>query len=381
MCQSLDFFVHVSEPIKDALGVAWCTGSGYIVRRDALGEIGYFPQGSLAEDVAMSTLLLGRGWKTAFIHEPLQFGTVPDSFDGHLKQRTRWAIGTVDTAIKLKFCLWGDSIGRMTFFQRMSGFIYAILSLYNIFLLVSLFALPIVLISGHTLIAYANDTQLKWLIRACFGALLTNRIGELALFIPAGYATGQRGSRAQLWMAPYITITIIRSFFLPKWLGGQTQSFKPSGSIKSELNERDPKHRAGLFRRLRVILLSCLAIFHVAYVYFCLSAVSLSTSRCVADNGTVRERLECLLTHAFWPPIAWILVVSSFWVPITYAIDPPSCPPREELLEREDKTGVKRPKDSAKRIAFRPSEALFEIEYCLTTAFTALVFAAAFFYL
>ena len=90
LCQSLDFFVHVSEPVKDALGVAWCTGSGYVVRRDALTEIGNFPCGSLAEDVATSTLLLGRGWKTAYVHEPLQFGTVPDTFSGHLKQRTRW---------------------------------------------------------------------------------------------------------------------------------------------------------------------------------------------------------------------------------------------------------------------------------------------------
>jgi hypothetical protein len=82
--------VHVSEPIKDALGVAWCTGSGYVARRDALDEIGNFPLGSLAEDVATSTLLLGRGWKTAYIHESLQFGTVPDTYGGHIKQRTRW---------------------------------------------------------------------------------------------------------------------------------------------------------------------------------------------------------------------------------------------------------------------------------------------------
>lgn len=71
LSQSLDFFVHVLEGIKDALGVAWCTGSGYILRREALEEIGWFPLGSLAEDVATSTLMLGKGWKTAFIHEPL----------------------------------------------------------------------------------------------------------------------------------------------------------------------------------------------------------------------------------------------------------------------------------------------------------------------
>ena len=88
--QSLDFFVHVSEPIKDALGVAWCTGSGYVVRRSALDEIGQIPTGSVAEDVLTSTLFLGAGWKTAYVHEPLQFGTVPDSYGSHIKQRTRW---------------------------------------------------------------------------------------------------------------------------------------------------------------------------------------------------------------------------------------------------------------------------------------------------
>lgn len=90
LCQSLDTFVHISEPIKDAMGVAWCTGSGYVIRRAALEEIGGFPTGSLAEDVCCSSMLLGAGWHTAFVHEPLQFGTVPDSLTSHLKQRTRW---------------------------------------------------------------------------------------------------------------------------------------------------------------------------------------------------------------------------------------------------------------------------------------------------
>lgn len=90
LCQSLDLFVHISEPLKDSLGVAWCTGSGYILRRKALADIGGFPIGSLAEDVCTSSMLLGSGWNTVFVHEPLQFGTVPESLTSHLKQRTRW---------------------------------------------------------------------------------------------------------------------------------------------------------------------------------------------------------------------------------------------------------------------------------------------------
>ncbi|KAF2104151.1 hypothetical protein NA57DRAFT_70364 [Rhizodiscina lignyota] len=380
LCQSLDFFVHVSEPIKDALGVAWCTGSGYVLRRDALEEIGLFPKGSLAEDVATSTLMLGKGWKTAYIHEPLQFGTVPDSYGSHLKQRTRWAIGTVDTSFKLKFCLYGDAVRQMTFYQRMSSFIYAVLSLFNVFLTLSLFALPIVLITGNALVAYANDEQLRWLIRSCFAAFIMNRICEVVLFIPSGYATGQRGSRAQLWMSPYIALTIVRSFVLPRWLGGQTQAFKPSGSLKSELNERDPAARAPLFRRLRIIVLNYLAGYHVLYVYFCLTAVTLTSLHCLLDKPTTRDQLECLLTHAFWPPVAWVMTCSAFWIPVTYAIDPPSMPDREALLDRDSKTGIAHPTRHAKKTAFKPQTALFEVEYCITTAFTALVFAAAFFF-
>lgn len=300
LCQSLDFFVHVSEPVKDALGVAWCTGSGYVARTAALAQIGNFPCGSLAEDVATSTLLLGAGWKTAFVHEALQFGTVPEDYGGHLKQRTRWAIGTVDTAFKLKFCLWGDKIKQMTFAQRSSSFIYAFLSLFNIFLTLSIFALPIVLISNRPLVAYSNDTQLRWLIRACFANVVLNRLCEFVLFIPAGYTTGQRGARYQLWMAPYISLTIIRSFVLPTWLGGQRQAFKATGSIKSALNERDRQKRAPMYRRIWTILVNYMAMFHVSYVYFVLVAVTLSTYRTFMEQHTLRGKLIGLVTHAFW---------------------------------------------------------------------------------
>lgn len=47
LLQSLDAFVHISEPVKDAAGVAWCTGSGYAIRRSALEQIGGFPIGTI----------------------------------------------------------------------------------------------------------------------------------------------------------------------------------------------------------------------------------------------------------------------------------------------------------------------------------------------
>ncbi|VZH94692.1 unnamed protein product [Fusarium fujikuroi] len=337
LAQSLDFFVHVIEPIKDALGVAWCTGSGYVARREALDEIGNFPLGSLAEDVATSTLMLGKGWKTAFIHEPLQFGTVPEDYGGHLKQRTRWAIGTVDTSFKLNFCLWGDK-----------------------------------------LVAYATDEQLRWLIRACFASVISNRLCEFALFIPAGYHTGQRGSRYQLWMSPYIALCLIRSFILPTWLGGQTQAFKPTGSLGSALNERDAKLRKNMFRRLWGILINYMALFHLAFVYLTLVAVVLTSFRSIVTTHTVRDTLTALLTHAFWPPLTFLFICSSLWTPVSYAIDPPVMPDREDLLNRDPKTQVAHPTPQSKKIAFGGQAAWFELEYTTTTIYTCLVFVCSF---
>ncbi|ENH65146.1 Cellulose synthase catalytic subunit [UDP-forming] [Fusarium oxysporum f. sp. cubense race 1] len=365
LAQSLDFFVHVIEPIKDALGVAWCTGSGYVARREALDEIGNFPLGSLAEDVATSTLMLGKGWKTAFIHEPLQFGTVPEDYGGHLKQRTRWAIGTVDTSFKLNFCLWGDKVRQMTTAQRFSGFLYASLSMYTILLTISLFAIPIILIMQKPLVAYATDEQLRWLIRACFASVISNRLCEFALFIPAGYHTGQRGSRYQLWMSPYIALCLIRSFILPTWLGGQTQAFKPTGSLGSALNERDAKLRKNMFRRLWGILINYMALFHFAFVYLTLVAVVLTSFRSFVTTHTVRDTLTALLTHAFWPPLTFLFICSSLWTPVSYAIDPPAMPDREDHTQ-------------SKKIAFGGQAAWFELEYTTTTIYTCLVFVCSF---
>lgn len=381
LMQSLDSFVHISEPVKDAAGVAWCTGSGYAIRRTALDGIGGFPTGSLAEDVCCSSVLLGAGWKTAYVHEPLQYGTVPESFGGHIKQRTRWTIGTVQTSLKLNFCLWGPLVTHMSLFQRLSGFVYTISSLFTIFLTVSLLTMPIVLISGGTLIAYADNNQLRLLVRLCFVAFMANRLNEWVMTLPAGYRLGQRDAGAMMWMAPYHAITIIRSFFLPKFLGGKAAAFSSSGSQQSELNERDPAHRAGLFRRLRVIIFGSGVFIHVLYILLCIIAVSLSTAQGIIINkSSVEQTLLFMLTHACWPPLLWLIALNACWAPVHYAIWPPNMPDREKLLRRDPDTGIAYPKESSRKLKWEKSNVLHEVQYFLLTGYTTVLFIGTWFY-
>ncbi|KAK8220206.1 nucleotide-diphospho-sugar transferase [Phyllosticta capitalensis] len=381
LVQSLDGFIHVMEPTKDAAGVAWCTGSGYAVRRAALESIGGWPTGSLAEDVCTSSMLLGAGWKTAYVHEPLQFGTVPDTIIGHLKQRTRWTLGTLQTAVKLRFCIFGKDIRKMTFLQRLSGFIFTIDAFFKIFFVISLITIPTVLISGGNLVAYTNTEQLRWQTRLCFIYLITTRINEWVTYIPSGYRLGQREVGAMMWMAPFHTITIIRSFILPTWLGGKTAGFTSSGSIQDELNERDPGARAPMWRRLKVVIWDCKCYLHILFICYVLAAVGLSTYHGVESTDTTRSLLIYLLTHALWPPVLWLTCIAACCEPIRYALFPPSMPDREELLERDPKTGVAHPKEMYKKQRWGPRVLWREGQYTLCTAFTAFIFATSFFFL
>ncbi|EHY57255.1 hypothetical protein ABEF95_007830 [Exophiala dermatitidis] len=382
LCQSLDTFVHISEPIKDSMGVAWCTGSGYVLRRAALQSIGGFPTGSLAEDVCCSSMLLGSGWHTAFVHEPLQFGTVPDSLTSHLKQRTRWTIGTVQTSFKLRFSLYGPLVKHMTFPQRLCGFVYTVSSLFTIFLVLSMFTAPIVLVSGGNLVPYRSINQLKWLIRANFLSSMLNRVNEFISYLPSGYRTGQRDARAMMWMAPFHAISVIRTFLLPKWLGGKVAVFTSSGSQKAELNERDPHLRAPLWRRLKVTIWDCQCYLHLIYIMFAIAAVAVSMYWNLTDdkNNTTKKTLISLLTHAYWPPIIWLSCILSCWIPINYAIFPPDCPDRQDLLVRDPDTGVAYPSEESKKTKITWASYAWEAEYTLITIYGVVVFILSFWF-
>ncbi|KAK4940215.1 hypothetical protein LTR10_019644 [Elasticomyces elasticus] len=380
LCQSLDTFVHISEPIKDSMGVAWCTGSGYVLRRAALQSIGNFPIGSLAEDVCTSSMLLGSGWNTAFVHEPLQYGTVPDSLMSHLKQRTRWTIGTVQTSLKLRFSVFGPLVKHMTFPQRLCGFVYTVSSLFTIFLVCSMFTAPIVLVSGGNLVPYTTINQLKWLIRSNFLSAILNRANEAISYLPSGYRTGQRDARAMMWMAPFHSISVIRTFLLPKWLGGKVAVFTSSGSQKAELNERDPILRAPLWRRLKVTIWDCQCYLHLLYIMFCLAAVGVSMYYNITnkDNRTAKDVLLALLTHAFWPPIIWLTCIISCWIPINYAIFPPDEPDRQDLLVRDPVTGVAYPSEESKKTKTGWASWAHEATYTGITVYTTVIFVLSF---
>lgn len=90
--QRADFSMYftLQEPLNDRLDASICTGTGYVVKRKALEDIGGWPLAETGEDFMCSSMLNDHGWKIAFVRERLQSGLAPNSLQGLIKQRMRW---------------------------------------------------------------------------------------------------------------------------------------------------------------------------------------------------------------------------------------------------------------------------------------------------
>ncbi|KAH0371157.1 hypothetical protein KCU84_g4362, partial [Aureobasidium melanogenum] len=96
------------------------------------------------------------------------------------------------------------------------------------------------------------------------------------------------------------------------------------------------------------------------------------------DNHTVQDKLVYLLTHALFPPMLWLICCTAFAIPIRYALHPPTMPDREELLDRDPKTGVAHPKEYWKSQRWGKSHFWHEFEVLFLVAYAIFIFVITF---
>ncbi|MDV6331330.1 polysaccharide deacetylase family protein [Asticcacaulis sp. 201] len=68
-------------------------------RRSALAQVGNYPHNTLAEDQDLTIAIQREGWKVAYDQDAVAWTEAPESFAALMKQRFRWAFGTLQ-------CLW-----------------------------------------------------------------------------------------------------------------------------------------------------------------------------------------------------------------------------------------------------------------------------------
>jgi cellulose synthase (UDP-forming) len=78
---------------KDGLGAMMCTGTNVVFRRDALAQVGGFPENSLTEDFLLSVRLHEHGWQSVYLSEVVASGLGPEDMASYVSQQQRWARG------------------------------------------------------------------------------------------------------------------------------------------------------------------------------------------------------------------------------------------------------------------------------------------------
>lgn len=78
---------------KDGLGSMFCCGTNFVFRRQALADIGGFPEDSLTEDFELSIRLHERGWRSVYVNKVLAQGLGPEDMASYVSQQQRWARG------------------------------------------------------------------------------------------------------------------------------------------------------------------------------------------------------------------------------------------------------------------------------------------------
>ena len=93
-------FFRILQPGRDAHNSAFFAGSSGLLRRAPLMEIGGFQTDTITEDIHTSMVLHARGYESRYLNKVLAAGLSPETFEGYLKQRTRWAIGCIQLFLK-----------------------------------------------------------------------------------------------------------------------------------------------------------------------------------------------------------------------------------------------------------------------------------------
>lgn len=104
------FFFRVVCPGKDRNNsVFWC-GSGTVLRREPLMEIGGVQTTTIAEDFHTTIKLHQRGWRTHYVDRTLLLGLAPHDLSAFLLQRSRWARGNLRVFLTRQNPVWARGL-------------------------------------------------------------------------------------------------------------------------------------------------------------------------------------------------------------------------------------------------------------------------------
>ncbi|KAL0938148.1 Cellulose synthase 2 [Colletotrichum truncatum] len=383
--QSNKFSWYCRDLVCGLAGSGFNLGSGWVMRREAIDDIGGFPTDVLTEDITSSMMAMAEGWKTTYVPEALQWGLVPDTYAAHIKQIVRWYIGGCQMAIKFGFFLLPSRTKSQTPRQVLIGFSQGLsVHLRTQMATLSLILAAVVSMTNADLVYWRDLAEMRMLLRIHCGIVVFRWLHDVHQAVLSGYRAAIWESAQYFYQAPYATVAWFRSFILPRSLGGKTTTFTPTGSIGNVYHERDPDRRAPLLKRLQHIIIGCGAWVHLLIVVLFGTGAYMRCSRVFREHSLVVHdehgfEILCvrLLRKVAWPTHPWVPTALACFTPIKYALYPPQIPERHKLLGKRGRNGARYPIPEVMGKVKRTPFAIGFIElYTLFVAYAALVFVA-----
>ena len=338
---------HIMLVLQDLAGKSACTGTGFVVRRKALDQIGGFPTESLLEDFLLSIRLTGKGWKVCHIPGHFQWGLAPDSFSGMIKQRQRLILGHLSNALHI--CV--EHASKYTLGVRINTSLWAtfLISSACIWSL-NMILLPIVFLSGRPLLP---PDHLGTLSALAFFDFVSQSSYEVCASSYLDFQSSLLGSLSTLWISPFMFGAVVRSYILPNILGGSAPRFNPSGKMsmqsQAEIGARRQNRSC-----LKLIAWDCGAWLQLIVFMACFAAPILSIRQVFSVfHNDFRRIFVDMAQSMMWPPLfsLWLVIVTSAWTPIGYGLRPPPYIPREKFLHAVKSKGAVYPSVEAKKKA------------------------------
>ncbi|KAK5636065.1 hypothetical protein RRF57_011777 [Xylaria bambusicola] len=318
-----DVFLDVYEPIDDRLDPAMCTGSGFVVKREAITAIGGWPLVDSGEDFIGASI---------FVTMAGQWHTFVSSYrlDLHQLQLGRTFDKENDGGVVVhkyfKFYIPGfEKNERMPWNLRGVGVLGLVREYAPVFHVLGLVLLPpaVLMLSQE---AHSWSHSFSWLRGVLVASLVTRKIGERLVFGAIGRSRVANLFSNDVWTAPYTAVRCVLSL-LPE--GFHTVSFISTAAIVSNINERSRLQRTPLPHRLFNLDFMMPAVYFVA-----LSRLLYSSSDILSVP---------LFTGAILRLFSYLWKVA---IPVVYIIAPPTMPDRSELIAL-DEEGNNRPTEQA----------------------------------
>ncbi|EED12753.1 glycosyl transferase, putative [Talaromyces stipitatus ATCC 10500] len=318
---------HNSE--LDRMAAAIDAGSGAVFRRKAIVDVGGYPTFSFSEDWQLSLMLQGLGYRTLQVLEPLQFGLVPSSLDGHIAQRNRWQLGHSQQPSVL-FSDANQAIPRHLQWSITFNGVLIILGLVGY--MVGFAAVPILFASGNLIPASSSLIVQIQVVLAVLHVALTWTHG-LVQAAHTGFRIAPFAHLENSWLASTHILAIIRFHCV---------SNKPKGSFVtgSSANSWNRMMELSKYKKLRKDLLNNGLLYSVFLFFAILSTFllsfygALSSDYAAGSSTTPQTLLMTLLTTVAWPPMLHIayLALSNLWIPVAYLLQRPEHPERRSRM-------------------------------------------------